>query len=165
MSEIEFYGQLLTLESSMEKFAYRLTQKKEDAKDLVQETCLKVLLNRNKYVNYQNFKAWTFTIMKNTFINDYRRSFRRQTYPYQAIDSCCHNPAGSSVSEGPDSIYSIKEINMQIDLLGNKLRIPFKMYLQGFSYKEIAEELKLNIGTVKSRIFLSRKQLKDQLKQ
>lgn len=163
MSEHEYYGQLIDLKRSLEKFAFRLTQKEEDAKDLVQETCLRVLLNRGKYVNYQNFKAWAFTIMRNTFINDYRSNFRHQTFRYHTKDSFLNDHEGFIVSEGPDSTYSVKEINSSIEQLGNKLRIPFKMHVQGFKYKEIAEELKLNIGTVKSRIFLSRQQLMIQL--
>jgi RNA polymerase sigma-70 factor, ECF subfamily len=163
MSENEFYSQLISLKSSLEKFAFRLTQKKEDVKDLVQETCLRVLLSRDKYINNENFKAWTFTIMKNTFINEYRRNIRQQTYPDSTTDFLFIKDSGHPVSEGPDSTYSVKEITLNIEQLENKLRIPFKMHIQGFKYKEIAEKLNLNIGTIKSRIFLSRKQLMLQL--
>jgi RNA polymerase sigma-70 factor (ECF subfamily) len=163
MSENEFVGQLIDLEYSLQKFALRLTQKKEDVKDLVQETCLRVLMNRDKYINNDNFKAWTFTIMKNTFINEYRHSFRKLTCTDSTIDFSFFDKAGHLVSDGPDSAYSVMEITQHIEQLETKFRVPFKMHTQGFKYKEIAEKLNLTIGTVKSRIFLSRKQLMYQL--
>ncbi|MCX6320342.1 MAG: RNA polymerase sigma factor [Bacteroidia bacterium] len=79
MTAIEFCSQLLSLEHSLLKFAYHLNLKRTDAKDLVQETYLKVLMSRDKYVDNQKFKAWTFTIMKNTFVDNYRRSCSKNT--------------------------------------------------------------------------------------
>jgi RNA polymerase sigma-70 factor (ECF subfamily) len=163
MSEIEFCNQLLSFELSLKKFAYSLTQKKEDAKDLVQETLLKGLMNRDKFVLNVSLQAWTFTIMKNTFINEYRRSSLQRTYHDQTKDLSSIKQAEYSYAEYPDSAYSVIEITRTIEQLEDKLRIPFKMYIQGFRYKEISEELNLNIGTVKSRIFLSRKKLKYEL--
>jgi RNA polymerase sigma-70 factor (ECF subfamily) len=163
MSEIEFYNRLLDLEQSLEKFAYSLTQRKTDAKDLVQDTFLKGLLNRDKFVNNENFKAWIFTIMKNTFINDYRRSFRQNTCNGEIEDSFFINQAKSSGSDDPDSAYSFLEMAQIVERLNDKFRIPFKMHFHGYKYKEIADALNLNIGTVKSRIFLSRKQLMSRL--
>lgn len=162
MSEIEFCNRLLDLEHSLEKFAYSLTLKKADAKDLVQETFLKSLLNRDKFVNNENFRAWIFTIMKNTFINEYRSSFRQTSCDYHSKESFL-NQVQSSHSQEPDSAYSVLEMDQIIDQLNEKFRIPFKMYFQGYKYKEIANTLKLSIGTVKSRIFLSRKKLMYQL--
>ncbi len=158
MSEIEFYNRLLDLEHTLEKFAYSLTLRKADAKDLVQETYLKSLLNRDKYVNNENFKAWIFTIMKNTFINEYRRSFR-QTACNNNTKESLFNQVQSSGSDDPDSAYSVWEMAQIVEQLNEKFRIPFKMHFQGYKYKEIADALNLNIGTVKSRIFLSRKRL------
>lgn len=79
MTAIEFCSQLLSLEHSLLKFAYRLSPKRTDAKDLVQETYLRVLMSQDKYVDNQKFKAWTFTIMKNTFVDNYRRSCSKNT--------------------------------------------------------------------------------------
>jgi RNA polymerase sigma-70 factor (ECF subfamily) len=159
MSEVEFYVQLISLESSLKKFAYRLTQKNEEAKDLFQDTCLRVLLNRDKFTSDENFKAWTFTIMKNTFITDYRNSFRQRTMQNMVKESYYNKQEEYSVSGSPDSSYSVKEISQNIEQLHCKFKTPFKMYIQGYKYKEIADKLNINIGTVKSRIFLSRKQL------
>lgn len=164
MSENELHGQLINLASKLERFALRLTQKTEDAKDLVQETSLRVLLNRDKYINDENFKAWAFTIMKNIFINEYRSSLRKQTCLDPVKDFIFNRESGNSNPNSPDSEYSAKEITQNIEQLDNKLRDPFKMHFQGFKYKEIAKELNLNIGTVKSRIFISRKQLMQKIK-
>ena len=163
MSKNEFYNLLLDLEQDLVKFAYHLTQRKSDAKDLVQETLLKGLLNQDKYVSNENFKAWTFTIMKNTFINDYRHSSRQITSLDQTEGSFSNHQPISYSSEDPDSAYSCQEITQIIEQLNETVRTPFIMHFHGYRYQEIADTLNLNIGTVKSRIFLSRKQLKDRL--
>lgn len=163
MTAIEFCSQLLSLEHSLQKFAYRLNLKSADAKDLVQETFLRVLMSRDKYVDNEKFKAWTFTIMKNTFVDNYRRSFRKNTYYDQTNESFFINQTESAGSDDLDSAYSALEITQNIEQLKDKLRIPFKMYINGYKYTEIADELDLKIGTVKNRIFLSRKQLMNQL--
>ena len=164
MSEKEFRDQLLDIEHSLQKFAYKLSRRKVDAEDLVQETLLKGLLNQDKYVNKENFKAWTFTIMKNTFINGYRRRSRQGTCFDQTEGSSLIKNTKSSDSDNPDTIYSFLEMSKIIEQLDDKLRIPFIMHFQGYKYQEIGDALNINIGTVKSRIFLSRKQLKDRLK-
>jgi RNA polymerase sigma-70 factor (ECF subfamily) len=163
MTAIEFCDQLINLEDSLLKFAYRLNLKKADAKDLVQDTFLRVLMSQDKYVNNEKFKAWTFTIMKNTFINNYRRSFRQNTYLDQSNESFFINQTEIAGSDDPDSAYSALEIAQNIEQLKDKFRIPFKMHINGYKYKEIANKLNLKIGTVKSRIFLSRQQLMDLL--
>jgi RNA polymerase sigma factor (sigma-70 family) len=163
MTTIEFCSQLLSLEHSLRKFAYRLSLKKDDADDLVQETFLKILMKRDKYVDNENFKSWTFTIMKNTFVDNYRRNLTRNTHRDPSNESFFINQTESVSFEDPDSTYSALEINQNIEQLKDKLRAPFKMYIDGYKYSEIAEELNLKIGTVKNRIFLSRKQLMTQL--
>ncbi len=163
MTKIEFSGRLLSLERILGKFAYRLTRGKADAEDLVQETYLKALWNQDKYVNNENFQAWVLTIMKNTFINDYRRSSRICQRKDQSEESFYINRVKSSGFDDPDSAYSILEMSQIINQLNEKFRIVFKMHYNGYKYKEIASVLNLNMGTVKSRIFLSRKKLQEQL--
>lgn len=165
MTAMEFNTQLISLERSLLKFAYRLSDSLPDAEDLVQDTFLKVLMNRDKYVNKENFKAWTFTILKNTFINKYRRSLKENTYRDQTSESFYINQSEASYSDNPDAAYSALEITQNIEQLKDSLRIPLKMHINGYKYKEIADELNLNIGTVKSRIFLSRRQMRIQLDQ
>ncbi|MBV2246211.1 MAG: RNA polymerase sigma factor [Lentimicrobium sp.] len=159
MTSIEFHSQLINLESSLFKFACRLAKKRPDAEDLVQDTFLKVLLNQGKYIEKVSFKAWTFTILKNTFIDRYRYDVNKAVYSDQTNEQFFMNKTTAFGSDEPDVIYSAMEIDRSIDRLQEKFRIPFRMYLNGYNYKEIADELNLNLGTVKSRIFLSRKHL------
>ena len=163
MTVIEFQYNLVNLQESLMRFAYSLTADKDDAKDLVQETVLKSLKYYDKFRHEENFKAWTYTIMKNTFINSYRRSARQNILRGMSKESFYSNQPEASGSDDPDSVYSAKEITLSIEQLKDMFRIPLKMHINGYKYQEIAEKLDLNIGTVKSRIFLSRKLLKDLL--
>jgi RNA polymerase sigma factor (sigma-70 family) len=164
MTSIEFQHKLLSLEDNLQRFAYSLTYDKEDAKDLVQETFLKALMYKDKFVHNDNFKAWTYTIMKNTFINNYRRKIRQNTHRDQTKETFYLNHPKTNGFDDPDSAFSTKELTHNIEQLDDEFRVPFKMHHQGFKYKEIADELNLNIGTVKSRIFFSRKKLMEKLK-
>jgi RNA polymerase sigma-70 factor (ECF subfamily) len=158
MTAIEFNHQLTTLESSLNRFAMSLTSNRDDALDLVQETYLKALTYREKFTDYTNLKAWVYTIMKNSFINKYRKSVRENTTFDNTKDLYLLNSATPS-DNNPISEISASEIQSHIDDLAEEFRVPFEMHRQGFKYKEIAEEMDLNIGTVKSRIFLGRKKL------
>ena len=163
MKEIEFENNLINLQDSLMRFAYHLTSDRDDAKDLLQDTTLKALKYSNKFEHESNFKAWTYTIMKNTYINNYRRGVRQNSFRDQTKESFFINQSSTIGSDDPDSTYSAKEITQNIDLLKDMFRIPLKMHISGYKYKEIADKLDLNIGTVKSRIFLSRKQLMSKL--
>ena len=161
MSQAEFSTSLIELEPNLERFAYSLTSNTEDARDLLQETYLKALTYRDKFADDTNMKAWTFTIMKNTFINNYRKAVKQNT----TFDSSDNQFLMNSRSENdsPESQYSHNEINKKIEELDDDFRIPFQMHTSGYKYKEIAEELNLKIGTVKSRIFFSRQKLMNSL--
>jgi RNA polymerase sigma-70 factor, ECF subfamily len=165
MTAIEFQYNLVNLEKNLMRFAYSLTENKNDAKDLVQETFLKALLHCNKFDYESNLKAWTFTIMKNTFINHYRFSSMHNPTSNQINEKNIVKYSLSSVAEIPDSIYRSKEIEETIEGLDVKYRVPFKMHHEGFKYKEIAKTLHLHVGTIKSRIFFARKKLINQLKE
>jgi RNA polymerase sigma-70 factor (ECF subfamily) len=163
MEANEFYNQLLNLEQSLMNYAYRLKLGNDDARDLVQETYLKALLNREKFVDNGYLKAWTITIMRNTFINNYRHNVLHNTHCDRTEESFYINQTKCSGSDNPDSIYSVTEITKNIEQLKDKFRVPFKMYVAGYRYREIANTINLNIGTVKSRIFLARKVLMNNL--
>lgn len=164
MTLVEFQTQLVSLESSLERFAYSLTLNREDARDLVQETFLKALMYRDKFIHNDNFKAWIYTIMKNTFINNYRRNIRQNTHRDQTREGYYLSHPQASGYDDPASSLSAKELEESMQKLDDDLRIPLQLHHAGFKYKEIAEMLNLNIGTVKSRIFFSRKKLMEQLK-
>lgn len=160
---MEFNNELINMEDSLERFALSLTSNREEAKDLLQETYLKALTYREKFVEFTNLKAWAYTIMKNTFINNYRKSVRENTTVDNTKDLYYLNNSKESHLERPDSEYSIGEINKAIDKLDDDFKVPFRMHTEGYKYKEIADKLDLKIGTVKSRIFFTRKKLMDSL--
>jgi RNA polymerase sigma factor, sigma-70 family len=164
MTAIEFNHQLISLEDKLARFALSLTSNREDAKDLLQETMYKALVYREQFVQYTNLKAWTYTIMKNTFINNYRRNVRQNTAFDNTKDLYFLSQNSDNVNVAPDSAYSTQEINKVIDGLSDDFKVPFKMHTEGYKYKEIAQKLDLKLGTVKSRIFFTRKKLMDTLK-
>jgi RNA polymerase sigma factor (sigma-70 family) len=163
MTAVEFNYQLTNLTGNLQRFALSLTSNTEDAKDLLQETFAKAITYREKFEDNTNLKAWTFTIMKNTFINNYRRNVKANTTFDHTDDLYYLNLRNETVSETPDTEYSVKEIEKNISELSDEFRLPFVMHTEGFKYKEIAEKLNLKIGTVKSRIFFTRKKLMEKL--
>lgn len=164
MTQVQFTNNLLSLKNSLRYYALSLTSNSEKADDLLQETMLKALTYRDKFRENTNFKAWIYTIMRNTFINDYRRNVKRKnTFDYVSNDIHLSRST-DKVYPSPDSIYNSKEIMANIEALEDEYRVPFNMFLEGFKYKEIAEELELPLGTVKSRIFFTRKKLEKSLK-
>ncbi len=161
MTAIEFNHQLTGLDEALERFAMSLTKNRDDAKDLVQETYLKALTYREKFMNDTNLKAWVYTIMRNSFINNYRRSARENTTFDNTKDLFYLNSPSQGNDSSPEVNYSVGEIQSHINNLEDDLRIPFQMHQEGYKYKEIADEMNLKIGTVKSRIFFGRKKLMD----
>lgn len=163
MTEIEYHYKLISLQEPLMRLALKLTSDAEDAKDLMQDTFLKALKNCDKFVSGSNFKGWIVTIMKNTFINNYHRSLRYSVFYDHSKSQQQQNEARASGIEDPYSVFFSKELRKMIDSLDEDIRMPFKMHQEGFKYKEIADALRLNIGTVKSRIFFARRKLIKQL--
>jgi len=164
MTQIQFNNALLGLSDKLHYYALSLTSDSERADDLLQETFLKALTYRDKFADNTNFKAWIYTIMKNTFINDYRRNVKTKN-TFDGSGNDLHLLFYKDVVyPGPDSFYSSKEITKTINALEDEYKVPFNMFLDGFKYKEIAQELELPLGTVKSRIFFTRKKLEKSLK-
>ncbi len=161
MTAIEFNNRLLSIEDKLKYFAYSLTTDHEEAKDLLQETMLKALTNRDKFTDPRNFNSWAYTIMKNTFINNYRRNAKSNTI-FNKTDNN-ENLPHKLEAISPESEHAFKEIKKKVDNLQDDFRIPFQMFTDGFKYKEIAEELNIPIGTVKSKIFFARQKLMDSL--
>jgi RNA polymerase sigma factor (sigma-70 family) len=164
MSSLEFHSEVLSLSKPLKYFALNLTSNDEEAKDLLQETMLKAISNRHRFADKTNLKAWLYTIMKNIFINNYRRNMKANTLLDSTKDLYYINIPQTGGAVVPESRYSEKEILSKIEVLENEYKIPFTMYFDGYKYKEIADYLNLPIGTVKSRIFLARKQLMNMLK-
>lgn len=164
MTALEFNYQVTNFSSKLKSFAISLTKDREDAQDLFQETIMKALKYRDKFVDPTNLKAWLYTIMRNTFINEYRRNKISKTM----IDSSPNSYLMNSVAQptiAAEMSLNLQEINGAIISLEDEYRIPFQLFVDGFKYKEISEELNLPIGTVKSRIFIARQKLMGQLKE
>ena len=159
-----FAQNLLGMQSELRRFALKLTADTEDADDLLQETSLKALDNEDKYTPDTNFKGWMYTIMRNIFINNYRKTVRDQTFVDQTENLFHLNLPQDSGFESTEGNYDLKEIRKIVHSLPKEYRVPFSMYVSGFKYREIAEKLGLPIGTVKSRIFFTRQRLQKDLK-
>jgi RNA polymerase sigma-70 factor (ECF subfamily) len=162
MSTLEFNTALIDLESYLKSFAFQFTRNEDDAKDLTQETMMKAFIYRTYYTPKTNFKAWVFTIMRNIFINQYRRKVKSSTIFDNSPDSYLLNQP-SQAGNSPANLLIAKEITEQIAKLEVEYKKPFEMHFLGFKYKEIANELNIPIGTVKSRIYIARQKLMDRL--
>jgi len=164
MTNLEFNNRLIGMKPNLQRFAMSLTSDRDSALDLVQDTFLKAITNKDKFVDFTNLKAWVFTIMKNTFINNYRRNLKENTIIDGTKDLYYLNHSHDKGFSSPESNYAEGEISKAISSLEDEFRIPFEMHIEGFKYKEIADELGLKIGTVKSRIFFTRQKLMLMLK-
>ena len=165
MTSDPFEKELLGLQDNLFSFALSLTADQTKAEDLMQDTTLKVLVNRDKYRDDTNFKGWVFTVMRNLFINDYHRTVRtRNIFDTNADLTYVGTIDETEGLPTPDREMTLREINAAIDSLSDEYKLPFSMYVSGYKYKEIAETMSLPIGTVKSRIFFARKKLQASLK-
>jgi len=163
MSTLEFQAQFDQFTKILQGFAYNLTKNREEAKDLYQETAFRALSNRDKFIPGTNLKAWLLTIMKNIFINNYRKKVKANTIIDSTDNQFLINSGANVVENGAESQILIDEITAMIDKLDDSLRVPFEMHRVGYKYQEIADKLRLPLGTVKSRIFFARKELKEQI--
>ncbi len=164
MTTLEFSCQYEQVVDRMLAFALKLTRNEEAARDLVQDTALQAFKNRQKFEAGTNFKAWINTILRNTFINQYRksRSFGKDA-PCVSVEENLYwleNKAGGADAA---SDLHFNELRSVLDHLDETFRVPFLMFYRGFSYEEIAEKVQLPMGTVKSRIFYARKKIKEKL--
>lgn len=129
-----FQANLMNLQSNLLNFAYMLTSNRDDAYDLLQDTTLKALDNQDKYAENTNFKAWVMTIMRNIFINNYRRTARAATV-VDTTDNLYHlNLSQDSGFESPEESYGASEITMAINEFSDEYRIPFSMHVAGYKY-------------------------------
>ena len=163
MSNLEFNEMLLTNADFLKPFAINLTRDTEAANDLYQETLYKALANKEKYNVGTNIKAWLFTIMRNIFINDYRRKAKQKTIFDSTPNDYLINLKQSSIANAAESDMRMKEINKAIQELPEIFKTPFLLYFDGYKYNEIAELLHEPLGTIKSRIHFARKLLKEQI--
>lgn len=160
--ELTFDQHIMSLHDRLLYFAFGLTRDQEEAKDLIQESMLKALLNRDQYATGTNIKAWMYTIVRNTFINGVKRDRRGQ----RVLENAARQEmpvANGRFLQGPLGSYCTNEMEDRVGRLPDGLRTPFTMNFKGFKYHEIADKMGIPIGTVKSRIFQARKHLMAEL--
>ena len=164
MSDLEFNQSLINNVSYLKPFALNFTKDADKAQDLIQETMHRALVNKDKFNAGTNFKAWTFTIMRNIFINDFRKNSRyKVVYDNTENNSFLDNL--KHVANSAEATMGFKEIMGMVEKLPDIFKRPFLLYYYGYQYKDIAAQLMLPLGTIKSRIHFSRRLLKDQISQ
>lgn len=161
MGSEKFQKGLMRLQGNLLNFAYMLTSNRDDAYDLLQDTTLKALDNEAKYTANTNLKGWVFTIMRNIFINNYRRGARAATVTDSTDNLFYLNISQDSGLDTPEGSYTASEITDAINAFPDEYRVPFSMHVAGYKYNEIADKMSLPLGTVKSRIFFARKKLQE----
>ncbi len=161
MSAAEFDQVLVNQSDFLKPFAISLTRDLDAARDLLQETMYRALANREKYSMGTNIRAWLYTILRNTFINHYRRKIKQnqvlQQLPLNAF------PDQANTNFTADEALHLKEVWRMINELPQIFRSPFILYFEGYKYAEIASMLNEPLGTIKSRIHFARKLLKERI--
>jgi len=164
MTKYDFNTLLVQHQDSLRQHALLFTKNLEDANDLVQETLLKAILYYRRFREGTNLKGWLYTIMKNIFINQYRRTRKSRGFMVQSEDTInCRQLVFSSCRNDGENLFIMEDISEALSELSGDYRKPFNMFYRGFKYHEIADSLQIPIGTVKTRIHLARKQMKDTL--
>jgi len=146
--------------------AHKFAKNEPDAEDLFQETIYKALKSKNRFKEGTNLTAWLYVIMKNTYISKYQTMKRRKTDADYSLNK--YNFIPEQYTNARDENYgpmklSIDLIMQMVNKLEDAYKTPFMMYFRGFKYIEIAEKLKVPIGTVKNRIHVARKLLQQGL--
>lgn len=163
MLQEEFNKLVVSASASLMPFAINLTKNTDAAEDLLQETTFRALVNHDKFSEGTNLKAWLFTIMRNIFINNYRKMAKRNTI-IDTTDNLFFINSTSTVKNHAEQSFVMDDLQNAIAQLNSDFKVPFMMHYEGYKYNEIADTLHLPLGTVKSRIFFARKELKSILK-
>jgi RNA polymerase sigma factor (sigma-70 family) len=166
-----FDGEFMPHIDSMYNFAFRLTFDEDDSKDLVQDTYLKAYRFINSFEQGTNAKAWLFRILKNSFINEYRKKSKQPTkVDYQEVETYYNSDDVDYQSTTDLRAESVKDmLGDEISNALNSLAVDFRTViilcdLEGFTYEEMAKILDIPIGTVRSRLHRARNLLKDKLR-
>lgn len=149
--------------SSLREFAMKYTNNIDDAKDLMQDTMLKALKYNDQFEEGTNIRGWLFTIMRNTFINNFRRDTRNNRIMSQQTDVDTLQPAFIFMDSRTENKFLKDDINKALKKLSQQHFIAFIRFFEGYKYREIATELDIPIGTVKTRIHEARRLLKKEL--
>jgi RNA polymerase sigma-70 factor (ECF subfamily) len=164
MSTLEFSALFDGQKVALFNFALNLTKDEDAARDLVQETAYKAFKYMDRYEPHTNLRAWLMTILRNSFINEYRKRRRRQTLNDMTPNNYLLDSGDAVVGNNGESRLTLEEIRKAVDALEPWAKVPFLMHCEGFKYEEISKELDVPLGTIKSRIFFARQKLQAALK-
>jgi len=164
MTKLEFNTMVTKQSDSLKMYALHFTHDDEDANDLVQDTVLKAITYYEKFKEGTNLKGWLYTIMKNTFINNYRRFVKISSFVTKSDEISSANLSFSATGNNGENKFVMDDIKHAMANLSDDYYVPFTMYFEGYKYHEIADHLDIPIGTVKTRIHVARKTLKKSLK-
>lgn len=160
MAGFNFSSEVSKLEGVLLSFALKLTHNKEESKDLYQETAYRALVNKDKFRKGTNMKAWLFTIMRNIFINNYRKRSKKKIILDTTENQFYLNSLSAVTTNDANSSIMMNELQEMVNRLDEDIRSPFLLHYYGYKYQEIADQLHLPLGTIKSRIFFARKKLR-----
>lgn len=164
MENLTLNNEICNQRSCLEVLAKRFTNDLEYADDLVQETLIKAIQYHKMYKQGTNLRGWLYTIMKNTFINGYRKAVKESAIIASSGDFYAFQLLRSAANNQGENKLMMEDINKALKVLKPEYSRPFLRYFEGYRYREIAEELGIPIGTVKTRIRLAKQVLQAQLK-
>lgn len=163
MSALELTHQISSMHPILKAFTRRFTTDQDESLDLIQDTVLRALMYKDKFREGTNLKGWLFTIMRNTFINKYRKTKRFRASHDYTKDLYFLNVEDTHTFNGPATNFEYNDMWKHVNTLRDELLTPFKMHTSGYKYYEIAEQLNIPVGTVKNRIFNARKEIQKKL--
>lgn len=163
MTNLEFDHELRTQKLLLYNFSLKLTRDYQDAQDLFQESAARGFRYCIRFEMGTNFRAWMSTIIRNTFINNFRARQRSRivSEPIEAFLFSIENR--NIVANQGEMNMRIQEIYSVLDEIKDLYAVPFILQYEGYEYKEIAQKLELPMGTVKSRLYTARKLLREKI--
>lgn len=164
MNRIDFDAQVTSQFRSLNSYAFHFTRDVDNSSDLVQDTMLKAFSYYNKFREGTNLRAWLYTILKNTFINHYRKNVKTNALIYKPDTISSSDLFKSAVKNEAEGKFVMDDIQRTLTKLSSEYYLPFSMYHEGYKYHEIADLFQIPIGTVKTRIHVARQLLKKKLK-
>lgn len=164
MDELQFSTMIKDHSPSLRSHALRYTKNDDDADDLVQDTMIKAIRFYKNFEEGTNIKGWLFVIMRNTFINDYRKNTKKNALITQSEEISSQDLSLSATTNQATGSFIMSDIQKALASIPETYSIPFIRYFEGHKYQEIADEFSMPIGTVKTRIHVAREMLKKYLK-
>ncbi len=165
MNRKDIEKSVVQLQRPLMSLAMSLTRCSVDSMDLYQETALKAMDKHYLFTNREggSLKAWLSTIMRNIFINNYRKQKRRNVLDNSSSDGFILRSVSSTSNDGENTLLG-QELIKVLNSISEDKRTPFILHYKGYSYEEIAQKMELPLGTVKSKIYYARKYMQREIK-